>query len=188
MGSWNATCSISHLPIRSGDPVYVLPIIGKYNTASSMCYGEYSPFGFLMEGEYDDYGSADNITSDWKVEYLQHILKEIYLPPKDTSSLFEDEYFKFETKIPDIDTILRVIERGKCFSISNIPIGLWIAHKDIVDYIIEYPITIYNSEKHDFIQVDIEKIFKESLTILLNEDDESLTEEEKVIRKFERYI
>jgi hypothetical protein len=61
MGSWNGTCAVSNLHIKSGTPVVVFMLL-ENKEKKSFCYSnalyDISPIPFY--GEYDDYGAVEN--------------------------------------------------------------------------------------------------------------------------------
>jgi len=61
MGSWNETCFVSHLPIFSGEECYAVLMV-ENSLRQSPCYpcAKCVPFA-LVKGEYNDYGSLENI-------------------------------------------------------------------------------------------------------------------------------
>lgn len=62
MGSWNQTCGITNIHIRSGERVTAFAIVE--DTQDNMCYttGLFVPFMLPIYGEYDDYGRLDQST------------------------------------------------------------------------------------------------------------------------------
>lgn len=65
MGSFNATCIVSHLPIEAGDPVRYLALTGnKYDDEAEghVCYvnGRWGIRTPPLRGNYNDYGSVEN--------------------------------------------------------------------------------------------------------------------------------
>lgn len=74
MGCWNATCNITNLPIISGDKVVLIPLAKtKENSDFNVCYPTdvFVPFGLPLFGNYDEYGSINNIkTSDENKNHL----------------------------------------------------------------------------------------------------------------------
>lgn len=73
MGCWNGTCGLSHLPITAGTKVrgFILKP-NRYNVADDKIVGVgmtyshdlYIPLTWSFKGEYDDYGSMENIEND----------------------------------------------------------------------------------------------------------------------------
>ena len=86
MGSFYLTCSVSHMTLNHQKTSIQL-LVPKYNTNqySSLSFEEhmniicsndgaqafFSPFGFPIHGDYDDYGRIHNIKRDKNVEQLE---------------------------------------------------------------------------------------------------------------------
>jgi len=62
LGSFNATCAISGLPIGPGDPVRYLLLSGNYSERGPVCmpFDKWEPRTFPIRAEYNDYGSIEN--------------------------------------------------------------------------------------------------------------------------------
>lgn len=80
MGSFNVTCSISHISIGSGDPIVYIPLeeskfptakIGDNNLYLLYCHAFYSPACFPLKGEYDDYGGVEHIEKDEALQFAE---------------------------------------------------------------------------------------------------------------------
>lgn len=77
MGCFNGTCGVSNLPIFAGDDIVLIPLIKttdrhEYNT----CYpcDNFSPLGFVIFGQYDDYGGIENAkTTNINVKFLRSL-------------------------------------------------------------------------------------------------------------------
>lgn len=79
MGSFNATCNISNLPICDGDKVVLLPLCKVQKHATfTCCYptDNFIPFAFPIIGEYNDYGGLYNI--EISEENKEHLLCHNY--------------------------------------------------------------------------------------------------------------
>jgi len=83
MGCWNGTCMISNLPIIRGEKIKLVllqegrsyePIIGQSGYVHSC--GLLSPAFLAISGEYNDYGSIENVEEDWNYEFIEKTLKE----------------------------------------------------------------------------------------------------------------
>ena len=71
MGSWNETCGITNLPIRSGDRMVAVPLavwifydsipLPRATSVDCNPTGCYAPFYLPIKGEYDDYGGLEKI-------------------------------------------------------------------------------------------------------------------------------
>ena len=59
MGCWNKTCSLTNLPIHSGEEVYVFVLEKKNKYDSCYATGHYAPILIPFEGVYNDYGGSD---------------------------------------------------------------------------------------------------------------------------------
>ena len=63
MGCWNATCALTHLPIKAGESVVML-MLATLDTVPNQChyYNEDATlFALPIEGKYDDYGGLEEI-------------------------------------------------------------------------------------------------------------------------------
>lgn len=109
MGCWNGTCMISNLPIISGEKIKLVilkPHLGKKEiTSSGFCYstGLMSPAFLPIEGEYDDYGTIEDIVEDWNTEFVLKNFTSVY------DALEVDKEVVNEYTLYDI---CRGIERG----------------------------------------------------------------------------
>ena len=83
MGCFNVTCGISHLCIGWMDPVVYFPLvpnqyreyqIGDGNNQLIGCECFYSPATLPIFGQYNDYGSLEDIEQDDNVKFLQEKL------------------------------------------------------------------------------------------------------------------
>lgn len=82
MGSFNVACSVSNLSIGAGDKVAFLPLIeARYPiklpspitmvVSNQGMFGLYNAFSFPIYGEYNDYGSLENIERNPTVEAIE---------------------------------------------------------------------------------------------------------------------
>ena len=87
MGCFNVACSVSNLSIHSGDRVVFIPLIPKHwnirryprhkhhlvGTHSHLTYPNcyFNPLTFPIKGEYDDYGSLENIYNDANTKAIE---------------------------------------------------------------------------------------------------------------------
>ena len=82
MGSFNVACSVSNLSIGAGDKVAFLPLIeARYPitlpspismvVSNQGMFALYSAFSFPIYGEYNDYGSLENIERNPTVEAIE---------------------------------------------------------------------------------------------------------------------
>jgi len=59
MGCWNKTCSLTNLPIFSGEEVYIFVLEKKATYDQCYATGHYAPVLIPFEGVYNDYGGSD---------------------------------------------------------------------------------------------------------------------------------
>lgn len=123
MGCWNGTCGLSDIAITDGTKVKFAFIMNKPNMpeASGFCYGSsYADLiSFVMEGNYNDYGSVENIiegpASELFLEYFRENLKngKIEVHP---DKYYDKEYFKEEeidySKFC-IEGLIKAVERDR---------------------------------------------------------------------------
>jgi hypothetical protein len=141
MGCWNGTCMISNLPIRHREKVKLVFLYSPYseatlNNSGGFCYsnGLLRPAFFPISGEYDDYGTIENIQKDWVYDLIISILKNKY-----TSIEVE----KKEIKDYTLENVIRGIERGslqveeKNDTFKPSPFSFVMIRKDIWDGIVE---------------------------------------------------
>lgn len=88
MGCWNGTCMISNLSISFGEKIKL--VLLNRNQMSYKHHGVYSCSGYTystdilcpvflpISGEYDDYGSIENIVKDWNTELIEDFIQKNY--------------------------------------------------------------------------------------------------------------
>lgn len=87
MGSWNATCMVTNLPILAGDPVVAQIIVAepfsdplKSAADSNYPHDRFVPVGWPLRAKYNDYGYIDDIEqsvyADDTLDYLRKHLIE----------------------------------------------------------------------------------------------------------------
>lgn len=125
MGCFNVACSASKLSINSGDPVVFVPLLHKsfdyvsrFGILRSMqsrehtggyfrslgCYADrmliysnaiYNPLSFPIKGEYNDYGSIENVERNANVEAIEKFFK---MKIEDLVGYDERDYHYIENK------------------------------------------------------------------------------------------
>lgn len=147
MGSWHGTCGVTHLPIRSGDPVRALLIVQNPHVetvAGNYCYtyGLYEPITFFFEGEYNDYGSIEDVVETINTRIIVSRLG-LGLDGR------ESQTFYIQADNSDITTIeglLDAVERGyvvlryKSFNKpgeTRLQVGLWMIHEWVYQHLLE---------------------------------------------------
>lgn len=79
MGCWNATCGISNLPIVCGERVAVFVCnVNSIDTTPSYSTTMCSPIYFHVKGEYNDYGSIENIDENKYNNNLIRLINKKY--------------------------------------------------------------------------------------------------------------
>lgn len=181
MGCWNGTCGISGLSISYGTPTYVLPVTGQIDTASMTVEPSYIPFGFLIEGTYDDYGTIENIREDWKTDYLKESIQNIGTFAEDCTDPLDKFVLNalatksiFSKLRPEVRDILQVLERGIARDrVHRIPIGFWMARKDVADFLISQPIYHYITGNEIDSQQEITQLYDLYSNIYLDQNIET---------------
>jgi hypothetical protein len=128
MGCWNGTCGLSQLPITYDKKIKIVVIKNNINfpEASGFCYsqGYASPFSFIFEGRYNDYGSAYDIIDNEAIK-LFRIMFFAYLE-EGKIKIEPDKYHDREMNIIDGDytnisneELLKIIERDRVYYLTN---------------------------------------------------------------------
>ena len=121
MGCWSETCGLSQNTINAGEEVYAVIILNNARVEKS-CYatGIASPMTFIMKGQYNDYGSVENITDDFACKSTLALFNK-YLETEKlvlSNSFYDDtkgqyhEYALVEDKFVNIEGLFYAIERG----------------------------------------------------------------------------
>lgn len=115
MGCWNETCSISNLPILCGDKVKLVFLRQGMNKNGTLGVSGYTyptdvlePIFFPISGEYNDYGTIDEIKEDWNSKLILSYFKDMC---GDTITIDGDMVIKYWTLID----VICGIERGGCY-------------------------------------------------------------------------
>jgi hypothetical protein len=117
MGSWYGTCLISNLPIYMGDEVVFFTLKRKFDVNVRHCNADdlYEPLLYPVVGEYDDYGSIENVKENFSM--LEEYFKDVEL----TQNHWDKDNDVFQN-----------IERGNYNRHS-----FALIHKDIYDALLE---------------------------------------------------
>lgn len=98
MGCWNATCSVSNLPIFAGEKVVLIPLVKTLpKPVYNCCYpiDNFSPFSFPIIGEYNDYGGIENVNTTYQnAQYLKSF--EYYYKDHEGNFKKHNKYERFE--------------------------------------------------------------------------------------------
>ena len=128
MGCWNETCNLSNLPILCGQQVRVLLIAGQNN-----------PLFYPFEGEYDDYGSIEDITED--VNTL-HIFETITKGDNGFEFKYSDfQKDEYNAAMKGFKGLIRAAERGillkRDFSKVQVPVSLVFFKDEVYQEVLE---------------------------------------------------
>ena len=120
MGCWNGTCGISQLPILTGQKVKAFLLLqseyAKNIRGSGVCYPTeyFRPWFFPVTAEYNDYGSIENIQTDWNSEYMLETFRKwladgtVRILGHDEAEVNDPGIEKFEK----LDDVFDCVERG----------------------------------------------------------------------------
>lgn len=158
MGSWNATCCVSHLPIFAGDPVRLVmlsqtpPSAIHTGSAGGLTHPTdlWCPASFAIPGTYDDHGGVELATpSDWRAVLFLELLKAALVPVEQGENSHHDLPCR-----ADLLTGLNVVQRlcrkrgGRVFvrgrqngtGLEPLRIGYMMLHERVYQAMIEsYP-------------------------------------------------
>ncbi|MCE6957876.1 hypothetical protein LAZ40_02235 [Cereibacter sphaeroides] len=120
MGSWNATCAISHVAITWDDPVRLILLCevpagvnrGWSSGALLSPSDHWVPVSLALKGQYDGYGRVTGIEpDDWSLKHVIELLRIHALPsPADCS---EGETAFDPRSIADIKTVQNLIHESR---------------------------------------------------------------------------
>ncbi len=120
MGCWNETCNISKLPIFEREEIVVI-LLREFNKAkessprASYPTDKYTPLGFPIYGEYNDYGSIKNISNYEKVlEYLN----TLKITHKNKRKGIEEE-FSLENSEEKLEEFIDIVLNGNNYYLKN---------------------------------------------------------------------
>ena len=140
MGCWNATCNISNLPILAGEKIVLIPLIKtKKETTFNNCYpsDNFTPLGFPIYGEYDEYGGIENATTCKTNKAFLSSLKFYYSNSED-GEYKEFNYFK---KFDDFVSGVLCCHEGAFVQISEnddlFEINFMMIHYDLYNELIK---------------------------------------------------
>jgi len=137
MGCWNKTCSLTNLPIFSGEAVYVFVL--EKRKLYSQCYatGHYTPVYLPFESEYNDYGGGRDSGGIGFKLVLDAIRKKLI-----EIEMGENRYHDIAIKRSEFDEKLffdGVVEQRlivKDFFGKEVPVDYAMMRKDCVDAIL----------------------------------------------------
>lgn len=130
MGCWNETCGLTNLPIRYKDRVKLLIVVRKESRGNNVYYNDDAvPFLLPCEGDYNDYGSIENISIS------QNSIKVL-----ESSEIFYFKNNNYEPYTFNIENFFKDVERGNLY-IKHIgkyqKLGYLMYHKDAYDLVVK---------------------------------------------------
>lgn len=173
MGSWNGTCAVTRLPIFSGDPVVLIPIVERPSYDGGMLVHStdaWMPFSLPIRGTYNDYGSIEPV-EDWHTaDLIEHLNKVVDFTTGDDGDIrmwqheeYDEVAKKYVLKVDESRTILPVtigpdVFRYICGSTRPHPWKPWenkenrlflnfiMIHESIYDWMVEQKIEGWSSK------------------------------------------
>lgn len=192
MGCWNGTCFLSNLSIRHGDKIKLQLLVPRcygrlghsrdsvdldaYKASddprdiNGVTYinGAYAPLAPAITGEYNDYGSIENVEDNDALKFLKQYVKSL-VKQEDIVSLRSVDTWLYRDRekknqptglkatipvnVDDIDAFINIVERGSI--IIKSPYSGWVRlrfvmmHDDIyqsgVDMVNKW--TVYGEDK-----------------------------------------
>lgn len=137
MGCWYETCGISHLPIYSGDEVYLI-LVGSsclYNVCEDYHYSDYPMFGFPIKGKYNEYGGLESETIEIK-EYFLDFIKEKTFYWKDSSNIYN--FSSIDDFLQDVENLYLLDEKYVLpDEIEKTFFRKWFIHKELYDILMK---------------------------------------------------
>lgn len=111
MGCWNHTCSLTNLPIRANEDVYVMILQESEYKVNTWCYPYkmWMPLPFIFTGKYDDYGAVEDCDGDSIKPLIKHIVEYLVELPQGKNEFHDipvtktgfDVYKLFEADLED---------------------------------------------------------------------------------------
>lgn len=138
MGSWNKTCGLSNLHIRSGEKAYVFVL--EPNKDNSHCYSThlYSPLLLPFETTYNDYGGGEDSTGPGFPIIISAIKEHLH-----EIELGDNKYHDIAVKKDNFDESLffEAVHEGRLFREGRysdpVKLEYVMFRKDVVDHILE---------------------------------------------------
>lgn len=199
MGCYNGTCGITQIAITWNDPVVGFLLRKNFNGSvranNGHCHstGFWSPFSLHIEGDYNDYGTIENVDEqDWNFLFTLERLKQNVVEKEN-----DKEYSDNSIKKDDINNwkyIGNAIHEDNLeISVANIwgslypnektlPIGFMMIHGDVFDSIINSEIESWRGDV-----INIENLMKDGRKVA-ERFKERIKEEEAIDDENEKLI
>ena len=185
MGSFNASCAVSHCGINPGDQVKLIAIVSNtaifgdpsemHNGFACYCHDNFSIIGYPMDATYEDYGNFE-VKKDMFSEYNLSIIRNNYTkntPPEgddEISSVAESRNgYSLEADDLTWDQISEMIHYGNMYLDSNEEktqrryMGFFPVHKCVYDLLLKRTPEMYfdshcdNVPFHKFLERHVTK-------------------------------
>lgn len=151
MGSWNATCGVSNLPILEDDMAVMFILEGRHNNmviaGDGICESNtlYEPILPLFV-KYCDYGKFEVISNKNESLMLDYIRKQF----KEKRYICSKKEFDIN-KVDDLNKIIELIKEGYIEKIvgfdEHAPVGYMLVHKDVYDNLMK---SFISEEEYNF--------------------------------------
>lgn len=178
MGSWDGTCGISHLPIRSGEPVVAYLIIESNGInelqGAGYCYSWdiFKPCMLPVYADYNDYGSIEGVQNeDAVLKRIKYLLSSEKIK---FNKYIEHEMTNEKLEHMTAEDFFHYVERGWVDGAKGKKLGFIMFHKELYDKLHESHDGVYAIEM-------IERIIDMIDTFTKMMCDENTSPEEKAV-------
>jgi hypothetical protein len=194
MGSWDACCGISKLPIRIGDPVadFFIGEVAHYRDSGFICYSNdlWTPVTIQTYGVYDDYG---RIVPDigWHTDYVAQMLSQHAVPLEQGENPYHD--IPIDPAALDYDKAQEAIHEGRLYltlpdwvrrktptTAPGVRVTRMMVHRFVFDALVSWGIDNWR------LKIDLEGLVQiATATISKRRDEESQANE--LLRQLSRF-
>lgn len=159
MGSWDACCGLSKLPIHYDDPVVdvLLGEVAPFRREGFLCYSNdlWAPLTIQTYGRYDDYGRIETETG-WHVDYVEQMFRSHAVPLELGENQYHDvainpamlDYRRIEeavhegrlyVKLPGWLRAVRPLENNVEHAIG-VRVSRMMIHRFVFDELVSWPV------------------------------------------------
>ena len=142
MGSWNATCLLSNLPIIYNEPIKLIPLVKKEERELNYIGSVYpndtwEPMWMVLEGRYNDYGSICDVQQNSFTKKLFEVLRQL---KKDTRLSIASDHYDLKGDFDTIEEFFSFAERARIYLYERI-VGFALCRADAWDALVKmYPV------------------------------------------------
>ena len=202
MGCWNGTCGITQIAITRDDPVVGFLLRKNFNgsvrSSGGFCHstGFWSPFSLHIEGNYNDYGTLENVDEqDWSFLFTldrlkQDVLEKENIDDYSDKSIKRDDInnWKYIGKAIHEDALELSVGRiwgGLYPNEKTLPVGFMMIHRDIFDAIINGKVESWLGE-----DITIESLMEDGRKVVerfkerIKEEEAIDDENDKLMHRF----